>query len=281
MITPRVMDYKNYYDFIESFYNQNKSTDRRFSYNYLAQQLDWPLSLFPDLLKRRKKLSINRCIQLGLWLKLDRFDLEYLLFLTLKENGDKVTKDFVDSKISEDFSEEHPLDPKESIVNHNLEVTELAVLAFIFFQRGKTTISEIVEKLTIFPQLTEEICLQTIDKAEKLKFIKKENDNFYVLNNNLERVLWGDQFAEQQEIYYEYSKIVSNFFEEMSPPYILNSGFLELPLIRQKEIFEKINSLKNWLHSISDEYKEKEHKDGTHLFVMNLQLFPLFPNNKN
>jgi hypothetical protein len=275
MIYPKPSHCKNCLEFLTKLFELNKKKNKNFSYSNISTSLKWPPSLIPDLIKDRRKLSLQRALELGSWLNLDVIELEYLVMLCLRDSPVGIVEDYFNKKISEDLDASHPK-RGESIQDTNLSILDMAVLSVISWKKGRVKREEIVTCLKIFPDFKSENCEKSIDNLISEKFISKlDNSTFQILNDDPTRQSWGIDTPEMKERYDQYSQVLSNFFQHMYFPYSINSALILLPVDRRKEIFEKFMITKNWLYNISDELKKTKSLDDTLVFQLNMHLFPI------
>ena len=103
MRCPDINQYNSISLFLQEVYSLNKKANKNASFRYFALKLKWPVSYLNDIIKGRKKLTIKRALELGLFLKLDAVDLERLIYLSLKQFEDKTTNDYFSKKLTEEF----------------------------------------------------------------------------------------------------------------------------------------------------------------------------------
>ncbi|MBY0412724.1 MAG: hypothetical protein K2Q18_01095, partial [Bdellovibrionales bacterium] len=84
--TPDINLYSEILPFFQDFYLLNKEKNKNFSYQYMAMQLDWSAPYINDVFKGRKKLSLNRAMELIEYLGLSGTTAERFLFLYLSDS---------------------------------------------------------------------------------------------------------------------------------------------------------------------------------------------------
>jgi hypothetical protein len=99
MDLPEIFNYTKANDFIRDLYNRNKARNPAFSYGFVSSCLSWPPSLIADLIAERRQMTMQRALELGRWLELDDYRLDYLVLLALKEKRGKSISDYIEKKL--------------------------------------------------------------------------------------------------------------------------------------------------------------------------------------
>lgn len=72
----------------------NRLEVRPISFRHWARKLRWPLSLLPDVIGGRRKLSMERCLQMATALELTQEETENLIRLAIMQNSSPLVTEF-------------------------------------------------------------------------------------------------------------------------------------------------------------------------------------------
>ncbi len=283
MIIPSIKSSLTIYDFFSHFYETNKEKDSKFSYGFIANALNWPPSLVPDLLKKRKTFNVRRTLELTKWLNLDVFDTELLILLCLKDHNSEAVQSYSKEKISSQFNPSH-LKRNKPQEKKALDLTARSILAALTWKSGSLSVKEIMEQLHLIPDLNESNCNEYLNWLENEGLIQKQTDGNYKSVKTEE--MWelvGVKDPNSEKNIGEYCENLMAFLKHHNYPYTLSNEIVILPLNKRKEYFERLLMLRNWLYKISEETKEscaRGDKDNL-VFQMGLHLFPIVPSNKD
>lgn len=99
MKTLNILQYQDYKLYFQDFLAENKALDPKYSQRYFAQKLNWPVSLFNDLIGQRKLLTLNRCLEFCSFVGFDEQQTSYFIFLCMSAASKGQLKDFIDNTL--------------------------------------------------------------------------------------------------------------------------------------------------------------------------------------
>ena len=265
----------------------NKRENSKTSFRFFALKLKWPVSYLNDVIKDRKKLTIKRTLELGIFLKLDAVDMERLVFLSLQQSEDKKTYEFFSEKLKEELDSTsyfktakvpEPYPEKFHIVDENVygDISLLALFDIIHWSDGKIKLEQIPNYLYTFPELQDPKILlakiQTLtelkliepikikDKITEFKYLKKQL--FFNINNKTSHHM--AQYAQN------YARMVCSSDAKAW----IGSGFVMISQDNILEVKKRIMHLRNWMLSIDARANDKLPNEKL-LFQFDLNLFSI------
>lgn len=283
MKLPNIKKYKSTKDYFEAIYELNKKEKKIFSYRYFAGQLDWPVSYLNDVVKGRKKTTLTRAIQFSQKFKLNTFQTEYLIFLSLAESekGD-ISQFFIDKIEAKGLKKE-----KTSSVISMIETAYKNPLYNILYilidwGQGKLPIDELASMQTAFPELHDKkLQKEAIAYLMNNKIIKKVSTNVYTINANTVFSLDDNSFLNQEDEKKAIAKNLIKNLENLIKLYQSYSGralffnsYINFPVERLPEVVERFHSLRDWMINLSQEEKSDNLLDHES-FQVEMHLFPI------
>lgn len=278
LIVPSPQRFECASDYFEVFINENKAKNSFFSFRYFATRIGWPNSYLSDLAKKRKKLSLQRATEFADHFKLSTLDRERLLWFSLLEKRNKMSKAFVGPKL--DLSAKHVmrLSPKNlDIVQHHVM---LEVFNLLRFTRKKMTAKEIKEHFQISGFLEDEIN-QALNSIEKRKLFSWDTDGNLAKTNG--EVPGFDNHDKTDgkpylgiELHQKYAENFLDFINNPKSPSTYNSGFVEVKKEQFMPIALRIIELRNFIMEISEEnQRDLNPTEPRRMMQMNLDFFSI------
>lgn len=289
MKIPDIQTYDDGRTFLKDVYELNK--DKNASFRFYASKLKWPVSYLNEVIQGRKKLSLARALEFGLFLKLDSVDLERLVFLALKDSETPGIQSYFNKKISEEVKttgyfhvsakpesaapESAVIVPKEVYADISL----LAIFDTITWAEGRIRPSEISKLLYSFSALQDHDVLAT-----KLKTL--EEHGYITQLRDADQNVIGFKFIRKQLLFSATSETAplmaqyaDNYVRFLNNPRSrgwIASGFVKIPRSRLSAVKKRVTSLRNWLMEIDREVLENPKvRQEALLFQADVNLFCL------
>lgn len=278
LIVPSPQKFTCAADYFKTFIKENKTANAFFSFRYFASRIGWPSSYLSDLAKNRKKLSQQRAREFARHFKMDKLELERLIWFSLLEKSDEGVRAIVDQKLT--LSPRKVLRPTEKVpdlIQHHV-VSE--VLCILKFARKKLTATEITRQFAI-PGFS----LSEIEEA--LRYIEREKFLSWDKQGNLQSVHRDNPgFDNHNETDHKpyvgiglHQKYAENFLEFISnpkTPSTYNSGLVELKKDQFMPVALRMIELRNWILELSAEnQKDLNPSEPRRLLQMNLDFFSI------
>jgi len=270
---------------LNDLYKMNRKKSGVGSYRFYAQKLKWPVSYLNEVIAGKKKFTLNRALELSMFLKLDGVDIERLIFLTLKDNDHRSIRDYFTSKIHKegqtdgyfDISEKN-LAPEESMLLIPEEIySDLSLLALadvIVMHEGKITLTEIPKLLFSFPELKDpKVLVSKIEVLEKHEILKRKLKQRKVVGFEFkkQRLVFSidkntavhmGQFAEN------YKKIITS----KHPRGWITSGFVKLSKDRLFEAKKRLLAFRNWLLDLETDVMNDPNYDPKNVLIFQMDV---------
>ncbi len=289
MKIPDIQTYDDGRTFLKDVYELNKAKNA--SFRFYASKLKWPVSYLNEVIQGRKKLSLARALEFGLFLKLDSVDLERLVFLALKDSETPNIQSYFNKKISEEVKTtgyfhvsaqpESTADEPVVVVPKDVysDISLLAIFDTITWAQGRIRPSEISKLLYTFNSLENRDVL-----AMKLKVL--EDHGYITQLRDPDQNVIGFDFIRKQ-LRFSVTRETAPLMAQYADNYVrfLNhsrsrgwfaSGFVKIPRNRLSAVKKRVMSLRNWLMEIDREVLEnpKEREDAL-VFQTDVNLFCL------
>lgn len=294
MITPDIQNYQSIRDFLRDLYEINKAESAKTSFRFFAMKLKWPVSLLNDIMSGRKRLTISKALELGLFLKLDAVDIERLVFLSLQQSEDKDTFEFFSKKLKEELDNrsyfstakvKEPFPEDFQIIDESIysDISLLAIFDIIAWAKGKITPERIGDLLYTFPELRNpEVMQQKIKRLVKAKLIepifKKDQVEGFKYNSKRLFFVVNPQTAPLMAQYAEnYKRMVQN----PDAKAWIGSGFVMLSQDKILEVKKRIVAFRNWILSLDSRAANQDHGNQKLLFQFDLNLFSILYDREN
>ena len=81
-----IFNYEDYRDFLFDVVKHLCGEEEKQSQRWLFLRIKWPISLYADVMKKRRNLSIARTLELGFFMELEFDELEYFLTLVMLDS---------------------------------------------------------------------------------------------------------------------------------------------------------------------------------------------------
>lgn len=284
MLLPKTKNFTNASDFFKSFYEINKKENSNISYRHLALKLKWPISYIPELIAKKRRLTVQRAIEFSQKLKMKPSDTEKLVFLAIKELVDEPFKIFIDEKFlfntkATQFtgninSKEHEL---------FLDLKNLMMHQYLSLKQGKVDINEVLSWQTSMSSLDKNEVLLILKRLMDLNIIKKVDQNtFEILKDEL---FWSpdsdisnsENKCRTLQIEALYAKNYIEFLKNPKGKGTFTSGFIQISESLFEETRGKINSLRDYLFEQSKKTSmdPKFNREEKNVYQIGLQLFPV------
>ncbi|MBC7465148.1 MAG: hypothetical protein H7256_04090 [Bdellovibrio sp.] len=147
---PNISLYAELVPFFNDFYTLNKEKNKKFSYQYLANKLDWSAPYLNDIFKGRKRLSLNRAIEFINLLELKGAKAERFLILYLADSDPT----FAISAIKHDALASTNASVKSS--NQKLEKSnqcetdnDYQIMMYVYYNKGNWSAEKFIKELTV------------------------------------------------------------------------------------------------------------------------------------
>lgn len=259
---PHLQDCKNAQEFFRKLYeiNQPKLSHRKF-----AGELNWPVSYLGDVIQGRKKLTVNRAIQLATALQLNAFQHEYLLMLALQEVDSAGVRNYAQSFLS---TEGTPLGNDPLVENSKYIFTENAdhfhersyLSYYLQRSQGQLDLEDLREMFPAIPLFAEkEWVLDLLMKMKADGQVDGHIPPIKVLQPHLMRVNGSTEtWLEELDILRQVWQLTS---DDISP----SSGGLLFPVSKMLELRDRRNALVSWVlrtseqHPVTSESKKEDH----------------------
>lgn len=265
MTIPDIQAFSEYRPYLKALYELNR-TSRAGSFRYYAQKLNWPISYLNEVISGKKKLTLNRALQLGLFLKLDAVDIERLVYLTLKDSEEENIRGYFSNKVSMEgktegyfnISEnEQPAEEDMMLVGEEIfgDIALLAIADVIAMRRGKVTLDEIVKLLYSFPELQNaDVLEKKLSLLESKGIIERKYQGsklvgFGYSNKRLAFSIDRNTVRHMAQYADNYSRIIC----AERPRGWITSGFVILSRDRLGEAKKRILAFRNWLLGLENE----------------------------
>lgn len=265
MTIPDIQAFSEYRPYLKALYELNR-TSRVGSFRYYAQKLNWPISYMNEVISGKKKLTLNRALQLGLFLKLDAVDIERLIYLTLKDSEEDNIRTYFSNKVSMEGKTEgyfniseknQPAEDDMMLVGEEIfsDISLLAIADVIALRRGQVTPQEIIKLLYSFPELQDEEVLESKFRLLESKGIiqrKYQGTKLVGFSHSNKRLAFSiDRNTVRHMAQYadNYSRIIC----AERPRGWITSGFVILSKDRLGEAKKRILAFRNWLLSLENE----------------------------
>jgi hypothetical protein len=147
----------------------------------MSKALGWTPSFIGDLISGRRRLTLQRALELSRWLSFSRRETEKMVLLTLKENTAVIVKDFVKDQIKRKFgSNGQNLAPWPS------DSVLLAVYSLIALAKGEVTEAQVAQALSFVPNLSAEQIRDAIVRlCEKEVMARASEGRFRVIQTDI------------------------------------------------------------------------------------------------
>ncbi len=273
-----IRNYDDYRLFMKDYYETNKQKPH-FSFRYIANKLNWPHSLYHDVINKRKELSMSRAVELAKFLELDTIDTDYFILLILKNSKNEDLKEYSKKKLETNYDSTSRVSPLPDYSKIVYDIKCIAIVEIIEMYKGKIKTEKIQEELYTLKLTHKEI-------EEKLNFLQEEKVIFYNREENLWRIGTTNRFLDEPGsrrgmlVHKEYATNLISYIDNLGlvqKKGTVNSGFFKVHRDDFEEIKKKIFALRN-----SFEYYEKEavsrknyNPKETILYQFDLNLFPI------
>jgi hypothetical protein len=270
---PSLFDQSDASSFFATFVAANAHR-KSFSQRSFSLKIKWPISYIPDLIKGRKKFSIERAIQFGNFVKLDPIDFEKLIYLAIASSHDKEENL---GRIKSIKSGEH----RENAFNAKINSAKV-MLVFT----GIGWLKEFATEKNIFDLVAERNVSVEETKAI-LKFLLEDKiitvkDSVYIplmheLSIDTATIPSGDytlwlEFLKFQEIFY--AKKPAKFSSFSSWLVVLENSRLE-------EIKKRMDAFRHWIIEISNIDEQLDSSANTSIYQFDFNLCKLTTDEKN
>ena len=276
LIVPSPQKFACATDYFKAFIKENKAANAFFSFRYFAGRIGWPSSYLSDLAKNRKKLSQQRAREFAQHFKMDKLELERLIWFSLMEKPDESIRAIVDQKLT--LSPKKVLRPTQEVpdlIQHHV-VSE--VLCILKFARKKLTATEITEQFAIpgFSLSEIEDALKYIerekflswDKHGSLQTVHRDNPGFDNHDETDQKPYVG------VELHQKYAENFLEFINNPKTPSTYNSGLVEIKKSQFMTVALRMIELRNWILELSAEnQKDLNPSEPRRLLQINLDFF--------
>lgn len=285
MKTPDIQNYSSYQNYLSDFYKLNRKSNGVGSYRFYAQKLKWPVSYLNEVITGKKKLTLNRALQLSRFLKFDGIDVERLIFLTLKDSEDSTIKNYFTQKVMKEGHTQGYFDitEKKTSADKNMflvteeifsDISLLAIADVIVMNRGQIGLSEIAQLLYSFPELKDsQILIKKIEVLEKhgiikRKIIQKKVVGFDYRNECLAFSIDKKTVKHMVQYAENYIKIITS----PQPKGWITSGFIKLSKDRLSEAKKRILAFRNWLLELETEVMNDPNYNEKNVLVFQMDI---------
>lgn len=290
MLIPKIQQHSNYRSFIKELYQSNRKQGGIASFRFYAQKLGWPVSYMNEVIAGKKRLTLNRSLELATFLKLDGIDLERLIYMVLLDSDSKKIRDYFSDKLEKDLKTDGYFEVSqnpETLAQHSFLVPEeifsdislLALADLIACTKGKIKISEIPKILSSFPELQDHVRLnQKIDTLEKHGIVRRKLKRGKLVG--FDYVAKSLEFSIQKETVKHMHQFAENYKRLLClehPRGWINSGFVRLPRTKLFEAKKRLLALRNWIISTDQEtvINPNTSLEDTLIFQMDLNLISI------
>jgi hypothetical protein len=285
MKTPDIQTYTSYQKFLKDLYQFNRKASGVGSYRFYAQKLKWPVSYLNEVIAGKKKFTLNRSLELGMFLKLDAIDIERLIFLTLKDSDNDKIKDYFTSKVEKEGKTEGYFDisqKKQTSAENMLLVSEeiysdislLAIADVIVMYKGQIKLTEISKLLYSFPELQDpKVLLRKIEILEKNEIIKRKFENRKIIGFEFKRDRLAFSIdAKTVKHMAQYAENYAQIIEGQHPKGWITSGFIKLSKDRLFEAKKRILAFRNWLLELETEVLNDPNYDKKNVLIFQMDM---------
>jgi hypothetical protein len=268
-VCPDIKNYLSLSDYLFDYFEYSKSLSPAVSYRKIAKQLNWSISYFNEVIHGKRRLSINKGIEMVKFLTLSDLDAEKFILLLLKNSESEVTKKYFNTVIQKNYqknslAEVFPdLTSDEAITKAFSSDFSLIILyAFLRWRNSCFSKYELSQLLYSFPDFKDANFLDSkLLQLEHLNIIKilqigdvieckilKDN---IVTSHSKETIHYFEFYFENQ-----IKMVTSTQFKGS-----IHAGFIKIQKQKYMELLSRMAMLKNWMMQLEDETKDCKFED--------------------
>jgi uncharacterized protein (TIGR02147 family) len=260
---PNLFEQENAGSFFANFVSVN-SHRKNFSQRGFSTKIGWPVSFLPDLIKGRKKFSIERAIQFGNFVKLDPVHFEKLIYLAIADSyeaGENLQRiSGLKTFVQYDNVSENLATAKASLIFMSVQwlqsfATEKNIIALAGERKISPEETRLILNLLVESKVIEKsgsIYVGLVNELS-LNFVEKTPDTY---------MKYWKEFADFHKI----------FLENTTGPSIYSSAFMIVEQSAYEEIKSKILAFRNWLLEMSNSASNLDPSVETCLYQCDLNL---------
>jgi hypothetical protein len=274
---PDIVRYTDCRAYLAAFVAAGRKRGAAYSQRAIARKLKWPRAYLSDVLHGRKSFTVPRALQFAKAMKLDSYQIERLLFLTLKESGDPEVGAYFEGVIARETDDSVRLRQIERTLWQRVET--MAIFETLKWAGALLAPAEIKRLLFSFPSLDEERI------AAIIADFKRDGLVFHDPQTETTRFLEGDGFQDNftdavsvkrdAAIYKQFAMNFINYWSNPQTPFCLNSAFVRLPLAEIDTVKSRMVMLRNWLLDLDADLAKSEAPEPSLVFQLDLNLFPI------
>ncbi len=240
--------------YLRHFLDVNRQADRRKSARFFAKRLDWSSSLMPDVIKGRKRLSIQRALEFCSLARFSERRTQLFVFKAVCENQGEGAERFLERFIVSNFRTfltASPTHDEEEIIASALAS---AVLGLVQARPGIDAVR--IEQL-----------LDTFDR-EELRQIPRILERLIVAEM-IKRTAAGFQASGVRTIVLEkaagqpahwsprtYAESLLRFIDLARPSAQLHGATVAIPQARLPEVRERLAEVRDWALALGEDARQ-------------------------
>ncbi len=242
--------------YLENFLDVNRQVDRRFSTRFFSGKLAWPRSLLTDVVKGRKRLSVQRAVEFCEFAEFSERRTQLFVLKAICEDEDSKVVRFLDRFIACNFrsfvTEAQPQELQENIFSDALS----SIVVRLVEARPGIEPSQMETLLDTFPDWHLEQLGPVLDLLTNTGLIEPSARGFVAVD----RAPFVCDHVPGQPVRWtpkSYAENLVRFIELARPSSTVQGATITLPLDRFPEVRERLAEVRNWLLAISAECKEE------------------------
>lgn len=273
MIFPDINKFNSYHLYLEEFININKQDKKSpISFQYLANKLNWPRTYLHDIINHRKNLTVGRALEFSQFAKMDLYDTEKLLYLSLKDSDNQIVNNYFEQQLSQSHNQDRPkLDRSYEIKTNSFK--EIALWQYINLTNKIPTLEFLNENISVFKELEKDeykLLLNTLVKGGAIKIGANNTGRTLV-----DQLLVEDSQEAQSALIRNFAESVIDFSEAFTKPKACYNFMFYLTDGEIKPFHAKIFKLINWIANLVNSYKDRHKNKDLRLYQFSLNFFPI------
>jgi hypothetical protein len=273
---PDIAGFSNYRTYLAAFVAAGRKRGAAYSQRALARKLKWPRAYLSDVLHGRKSFTVPRALQFAKAMKLDSYQVERLLFLTLKESDDPEVGAYFERVIAREGDDTSRTTPVERALWQRVET--MAVFEAIKWAGTRLAPAEIKRLLFSFPSLDEARIAAIVAELERNDIVvydPKTKTTIFPGGNLFQDDLDADAVTRDAAIHKQFAMNFINYWSNPQAPFCLNSAFVRLPLAGIDTVKSRMVMLRNWLFDLDEALSKSAKPEPSLVFQLDLNLFPI------
>lgn len=280
---PSILKYDDVSVYLSDFVIANEGS-KLFSHRSFSKEIKWPLGLLSDVIKKRRNLTPQRCVEFSTYASFSSVELERLLLISIKESLSVNHRDLlsINSSLSSSSNNTYTDNNNYRDVLYSLESI---VITFGSWGKGRIKVDELQSFIKTFEFKIEDF--NNIIKSLIDKNIAEVDDQNYFKILKHDKIILDEHSTQTKgypglKLHKEYAKSFLNFCDNPSGPACYNSGMIVIPKGHFMEYAEKIIGLREWFLNKNEEVKSMDFNalDDSEVFQLDLNLFSVTNHDK-